>query len=185
MTDERFLELISRAVSAAVAAAIPVVGGGGAGHGAGHGGHGGGRVLKDKGYNEVPTLSRGQDQWEEWSYVFKVATGTMSPEVKKTIEVVETYPEELDLGGVVALDPDRAVKIGLPQRSAELFQVLILKTDGEAKLLVKSVPEEDGMRAWQLLHRHYHRKTFAKAVRDHREALYPRHLKDLTEVVTG
>ena len=73
----------------------------------------------------------------------------------------------------------------MKQRSVELFQILVLKTDVEARLLVKSVQGEDGIRAWQMLHRHYHRKTFAKAIRDHREVLYPRCLKGLTGVVVG
>ncbi len=78
-------------------------------------------------------------------------------------------PQEVDLAGTIAMDPERAERINLTMRSAELFQVLVLKTEGEAKLLVKSVRGEDGIRAWQMLHRHYHRKTFAKSMRDHRE----------------
>ncbi len=46
------------------------------------------------------------------------------------------------------MDPDLAERINLTLRSAELFQILVLKTDGEAKLLVTSVPDEDGVRAW-------------------------------------
>ena len=110
---------------------------------------------------------------------------TMSPEMRRTLEVVQDYPQELDLQATIQLDPERAERINLTVRSAELFQILVLKTDGETKLLVKSVPGEDGVRAWQMLHRHYHRKTFAKAIRDHRDVLYPRPLRELAEVVKG
>jgi ubiquitin len=52
-------------------------------------------------------------------------------------------------------------------------------------LLVKSGTEEDGIKAWQKLYRHYHRKTFARAIRDHREILYPRPLRYMSEVPTA
>ena len=63
--------------------------------------------------------------------------------------------------------------------------MLVLKTDGEAKLMVKSVLGSDGIRAWQKLHKDYHRRTFAKAVRDHREILYPKALRRMDEVMIG
>ena len=142
-------------------------------------------MLREKGFAEVAKLTKGQDQWEEWSYDFRVALSTMSPEMRLTLDVFQDYPTELDLAATTALDVERAEKLNLAMRSAELFQILVLKTDGEAKLLVKSVPREDGLRAWQLLHKHYHRKTFAKAIRDHREVLYPKPIKELAEVVKG
>ena len=169
----------------AVTAAMPA-GGAVGGERAGHGGGGqSGRVLREKGFAEVVKLTKGQDQWEEWSYDFRIAISTMSPEMRRTLEVVQEYPTELDLESTTALDPERADRINLATRSAELFQILVLKTDGEAKLLVKSVPREDGLRAWQLLHKHYHRKTFAKAIRDHREVLYPKPIRELAGVVKG
>ncbi len=40
--------------------------------------------------------------------------------------------------------------------------------------MVKSVTDNHFIRSRQNLHKHHHRKTFAKAVRDHREISYPR-----------
>ena len=77
----------------------------------------------------------------------------------------------LDLEKTIKLDPTMTEKIDLKKRSAELSQFLVLKTDSEAKLLVKSVPGEDGIRAWQMLHKHYQRKTVQKAIPDHRDVL--------------
>ena len=167
----------------AAAANVPAAGGGGQG---GQGGHGGnGRVIREKGFAEVAKLTKGQDQWEDWSYDFRIALSTMSPEMRRTLDVIQDYPTELDLQTTIDLDPERAGRINLTMRAAELFQILVLKTDGEAKLLVKSVPSEDGVRAWQMLHKHYHRKTFAKAIRDHREVMYPKPIRELAEVVKG
>ena len=166
----------------AAAASAPAGGGDRGGHG---GGGGNGRVIREKGFGEVAKLTRGQDQWEDWSYDFRIALSTMTPEMRRTLDVIQDLPQELNLEDTIALDPERAEKINLTLRSAELFQILVLKTEGEAKLLVKSVAQEDGIRAWQLLHRHYHRKTFAKAIRDHREVLYPKPIQELTGVVKG
>ena len=172
VTEERMLELITRVVAAAVtatqqanaAAAVPVPGEGGRGGGGG-GQHS--RVLREKGFADVSKLSRGQEQWADWSYDFRIAMATMSPEMRRLLEAIQDYPEDMDHEATSRLDPEQAERMNLPLRAAELFQILVLKTDGEAKLLVKSVPREDGIRAWQVLHKHYHRKTFAKAIRDH------------------
>ena len=173
MTEDRIIELIARAIGAAMA---------GFSDGRGEGSRG--RVLREKSYSEVAKLSNG-DQWEDWAFDFKIATGTISPEMKRCLEVIEAMPEDMNIEAVTALDPERAAKIGLQQRAAELFQILVLKSEGEAKLLTKAVSGEDGLKAWQMLYRHYHRKTFAKSIRDHRDVLYPKMLKSMKEVVTG
>ena len=152
-TEEKLLEIIVKAVSAAVGAA----------HEGGRGAeNGGGRVLKAKAYQEVGKLTRGQEQWAEWAYDFKIATGTMSTEVKRVMETIETKDEEMDVKKIWDADPGKAAAVGLEQRGAELFQILVLKTDNEAKLLVKSVQGEDGFRTWQMLFKHYHRKRLRR-----------------------
>ena len=187
MTEEQMMQWIARAVSAAMVAArageataTPTDNNGGERGGGGSNT----RVLREKGFSEVPKLS-GQDQYADWSYDFRIAMATMSPQMRKLLEGIQELPQDMDLESTYAADPAKAEKMNLPLRAAELFQILVLKTDGEAKLLVKSVPQEDGLRAWQVLYRHYHRKTFAKAIRDHREVLYPKALKELAEVVRG
>ena len=173
MTEDRIIELITRAIGAAMA---------GFSDGRGEGSRG--RILKDKTYGEVSKLANG-DQWEDWAYDFKVATGTVSMEMKRCMEAIEGMAEDMSIEAVTALDREKAAKIGLQQRAAELFQILVLKSEGEAKLLIKAVSGEDGLKAWQMLYRHYHRKTFAKSIRDHRDVLYPKMLKSMKEVVTG
>ncbi len=100
MTEEQLMQLIARAVATAIganqvaaAAAIPVVASGGGGGGGSHGI----RLLREKGFAEVPKLARGQDQRAEWSYDFKIAMATMSPEMRRTLKVIHEYPQELDL----------------------------------------------------------------------------------------
>ena len=169
------LKIIVKAVSAAVGAA----------HEGGRGaGNGGGRVLKEKAYQEVGKLTRGQEQWAERAYDFKIATSTMSTEVKRVKETIETKDEKMNVKKIWDADAGKVAAVGLEQRGAELFQILVLKTDNEAKLLVKSVGE-DGFRAWQMPFKHYHRKTFAKAIKDHREVMHSKPLRTMLEVVGG
>ncbi len=134
---------------------------------------------------DVIKLEKGLEDWDKRCFDFKVASGSISPEMRTTSEVIKGLAEEIDMKKVRAMDPARAERIGLPQRSAELYRIMVLKTVGEAKLMVKSVVDNDGLRAWLKLHRHCHRRTFAKAMRDHREVLYPRRLKRMDEVVTA
>ncbi len=99
MFEEQLMQLLARAVATAVgatqaaaAAAVPVPGGSaGGGHSGGNGG--GGRVLRENGFSEIPKLSRGQDQWADWSYDFKIARATMSPEMRRTLEVIQDLPQ--------------------------------------------------------------------------------------------
>ena len=177
MDETTFMELVARAVGAAVAAVQGSQAGGGVGGG------GGGRVM-GKAFSDVKKFDKVVEEWDDWAFDFKTAVGMLNPDMRTVLEVIEGYPEDVDTTKTAAFDPARAERMGLRQRSAELYQVLILKTEGEAKLMVKAVADSDGVRAWQKLHRHYHRKTFAKAVRDHREVLYPRSLK-MEEVVGG
>ncbi len=44
---------------------------------------------------------------------------------------------------------------------------------------------QDGIRAWHKMYKHYHRRTFAKADRDHWKILYPRPLRLGSEVVAA
>jgi hypothetical protein len=81
MSEKQLMQLIARAVATSIgasqavpAAAIPVSASGGGG-----GGGGGVRLLKEKGFAEVPKLAQGQDQWAEWSCDFKIAMATISP----------------------------------------------------------------------------------------------------------
>ena len=41
------------------------------------------------------------------------------------------------------------MKLEIERRAAELFEIMCLTTEGEAKLIVKSVEDQDGIAAWQ------------------------------------
>ncbi len=51
----------------------------------------------------------------------------MSPEMRRTLAVIQDYPQELDFKATIQLDPERAERINLTVMPAELFQILVLK----------------------------------------------------------
>ena len=58
--------------------------------------------------------------------------------------------------------------------SRELYMWLRLRTEGEAKLVVSSLEEEDGLMAWGKLHAKYSQKTMSRLMRLQQECMYPK-----------
>ena len=58
--------------------------------------------------------------------------------------------------------------------SRELYMWLRLRTEGEAKLVVGSLEEEDGIMAWGRLHAKYSQKTMSRLMRLQQECMYPK-----------
>ena len=130
-------------------------------------------------------FSHGEGEWSDWSFDFKVALGAQSPEMKQTIEVVEKLPEMVTQDQVRQMDEARAERIGLEKLSTELYEILVLATEGEAKLLVKTVDTNDGLLAWQKLYGHYNRRTLTRILTAHREVLHPKGQKDMTNLISA
>ena len=79
--------------------------------------------------------------------------GTESPQMLKILRVIEASSgtEELDVAMVRRHDDGKADAMDLEKQSQELFEVLAMITEGEAKLMVRYVSSQDGIVAWQRL----------------------------------
>ena len=66
-------------------------------------------------------------------------------------------------------------------QSAQLFSLLCILTEGEAKTIVRG--QTDGFAAWLTLHKTYSRATLARTVRVLREALVPKKATTISEVI--
>ena len=53
----------------------------------------------------------------------------------------------------------------LEKLSKEMYEVLVMTTEGEAKKMIRIVPDKDGILAWHRLSRHCNRKTLARVLR--------------------
>ena len=158
------------------------------GHGGGGGDNGprnGGSRINSKAFSRVTKFSKGEEEWKEWTFDFTVTLGSQSPDMVETLKVVESFTEETSTAKVEELDEPRAEKINLKRLSRELFEVLVATTDGEAKMMIRNVPDQDGVLAWQRLYRHHNRRALARVLRIHREAMHPKPATDISQVISS
>ena len=133
----------------------------------GDGGGGGGRAkrfIHPKAYGRVKKFAKGEEEWKEFYFDVGVILGTESPSMLKILRVIEASPgmEEFDAAAVRSHDEGKADAMELEKQSQELFEVLAMITEGEAKLMVRNVSSQDGIMAWQRLYRHHNRRTMAR-----------------------
>ena len=142
------------------------------------------RTISPKSFHRLTKFGKGEDAWKEYSFEFGVILGSESPEMQDTLKVLESYTNEVDTAAVRAMDEARADRMNLEKLTKELYEVLVCTTEGEAKLMVRNIPSQDGIQAWHRLYRHYNRRTFARVLRVHREAMHPKPVKDLGMLIS-
>jgi len=99
------------------------------------------------------------------------------------MEYVETHGER-SLEQLKAEHPDEHGKFdAMDKINSELFETLVMVTDGEAKLTVKSVSQCQGLIAYARLHARYNRRTLARLMRIHREVMYPKAAKSVKDLM--
>ena len=125
----------------------------------------------------VDKFSGEQEKWDEWSFALKRAIRSQNKRVYDALVAAEASVE--DLAEEVDLDP------AMEQRSGELYDILCQVCIGEALVLVRSVADLEGVRAWQVLFRKYNPKTMARGLRMMLEVVNPFKIKELAEVETA
>ena len=127
------------------------------GAGSGHAGRLNRRVLEEKSFGRIEKFSHGEDTWPDWSFDMKIAVGAQCPEMRILMDFVEGGGEK-SLAAIMSEDPEGSQGgryVGLEKVTNELYEMLVLVTEGEAKLLVKSVAECEGLVAWSRQHTRY------------------------------
>ena len=143
------------------------------------------RTIFDKGFSRLEKFAQGEGAWVDWSFDFKVALGSQSVEMKDTLEFIERSAVPLTVAQVRAISEVHANAIGLEKLNTELYEVLVLNTDGEAKLMVKATEGSDGGLAWYKLYSHYNKKALARALGGLKGVIYPPKIKDMGQLITG
>lgn len=156
----------------------------GQGQGHGAGGGGGGRKVSHKSFSRLSKFSRGEQEWKEWSFDFSVILGSECPELLHGLRGIESMTDDMTTDKVRAMDPGAADKIGLEKLAKELYEVLVMTTEGEAKMMIRNVSDQDGIAAWHRLYRHYNRRTLARVLRIHREAMHPKPSQDIGNLIS-
>lgn len=177
----RQMGLLSQAMMAqAQAVSTPVGGVGGSG-----GSRAERRIVGTKPFLGMKKFAKGEADWKEFQFDFSVILGTENDGLLRILKGVEGMTGEVTKTMARELDSNAADEVGLEVAAKELFQVLCMVTDGEAKLIVKNSKEQDGVLAWSRLFGHYNRKTLARVLRVHREAMHPKTIRDLGSIVSG
>ena len=127
--------------------------------------------------------------------IYVKVAGKAEKEVMDWEDVVESKKDDAKKKAEEELDTDEVVgnKVkaveeqfkDLGKMSNELYRWLRLKTEGETKLVVLVLAEEDegdGITVWGLLHAKYIKRTMSRLMRLQQESMYPKTVKT-TELV--
>ena len=106
----------------------------------------------------------------------------INPSMSKWFEKCEKDKENLTPEKAKAYaDENGENHADLEARSKELFALLCMLTDGEAKTIIRG--QSDVLVAYQLIHKTYSRITLAKTIRTIREALVPKRAGHIGETI--
>ena len=142
------------------------------------------RTIPLKGFARMTKFAKGEENWKEWNFDFYVILGSVCPDLATILKVLESIIEETGMQKVRDLDRDRADRVGLEKLARELYEVLFLTTEGEAKMMIRNIADQDGILAWHRLYRHYNRRTLARVLRIHREAMHPKSPRSLENLIS-
>ena len=138
------------------------------------------RPLHAKIFDRMEKFTGGEERWKDWSFDVKIAIKSQDPKMERAMRMVEKAVacQTGELSMEELRDKDDVGEsgghyAGIEDTGGELYQHLILMTDGEAKMIVKSVEDCDGYRAWARLYSKYNKRTLARLMRVHRECMYP------------
>ena len=143
------------------------------------------RVLDEKIFKRLESFTGDEKGWKDWSRKFKVIVGTKSKDFMRALEKSETMPEATTTT-LVGLEDDfvNFEQKVMEKLSAEVYDVLFLSTSSEALALVQSVPDMDGLAAWQKLHRNYNPRTLARVMQRIMAVVTPPRIGDVKTLVT-
>ena len=143
------------------------------------------RVLDEKIFKRLESFSGDEKGWKDWSRKFKVIVGTKCKEFMRALEKAETMTEATTTSQVgIEEEFVNYEQNIMERRSAEVYDVLILTTSGEAFALVQSVPDMDGIAAWQKPHRNYNPRTLARIMQRIMAVVAPPRVGDVRSLVT-
>ena len=113
--------------------------------------------LDGKIFEKVKTFTGGEEEWIEWSEDFRMIIDMKSPELAKVMKHVENHGEKAVDKAVKDLVEEDVEEYqqdytDMARLYHELYRWLVLVTEGEAKLLVKSGGDHDGVEAWGRMH---------------------------------
>ena len=143
------------------------------------------RILDEKIFKRIDNFKGDEKAWKDFSKKFKVVVGTKNKKFMRAMEKAECTADPCTTRSIGLEDEfvnfDQAV---MEKLSAELYDILFMLTEDEAMSLVQSVPDMDGIAAWQKLHRNYNPKTLARIMQKIMMVVAPPKIQDSKTLVT-
>ena len=124
----------------------------------------------------------GEEEWIEWSEDLRMIIDMKSAKLAKVMKHVETHGETAVDKAVIDLVEEDVEEYqqdytDMTRLTHELYRWLVLVTEGEAKLLVKSGGDHDGAAAWGRMHAKFKRRTITPLMRMISACMYPKEAK--------
>ena len=116
--------------------------------------------------------------WKSWSYQFKVIVNSVSAEVHRILERVETSDAEVQLDD---LEEDGDVE-GIERKLASLYNVIIQLVKDEPFMIARGVGNMNGAEAWRRIAQKYSPSTPATALTDLMKVMAPGRVKHQKEL---
>lgn len=103
-------------------------------------------MIDSKRFERLEKFAGGEERWTCWSFDFKIAVQSLELNMARARRMV-TRAGEMSMGELRAADAYGETRGECRGIVGGLCQQLVLMTEGEAQLMVKSVEGCDGFRA--------------------------------------
>ncbi len=116
------------------------------------GGGGHGKRTLSMNFARIGKFSKCESDWKVFWFDFAVALGSESPGMLNVLKGVKTMNEETSTPKVRELDPDVAYRLDVEKVSKELFEIMVMLSEGEAKMMIRRIATHNSIRAWHPPH---------------------------------
>ena len=172
VTQQDLAAMIQAAVEGALAAQRAMGGSGPSAPTASTSGH----RLDERHFRRM-TLFKG-DGWREWAFHLRTQLGAVSKSTQVLLDAIQAAGRNPDWDQLFLEYVDGEVD----RMGAELYNLLVSLTSGEALLIVRGVGGNNGWEAWSKLAARYDPRTPALALRAMMACMKPRRVKDVREI---
>ena len=93
------------------------------------------RKFCPKAFNRLQNFGKGEDSWKEYNFELGIILGSESPDMLETLKFMETSADEMKTATIRAMDESRADRMNIEKVSKQLYEVLVVTTEGEARLM--------------------------------------------------
>ena len=89
------------------------------------------RTICPKAFNRLQKFSKGDDSWKEYNFELGVILGSESTDMLETLKFMEKSTDEMNTSTIRAMDESRADRMNVEKVSKELYEVLVVTTEGK------------------------------------------------------